>query len=322
MSPTSLIFRWKEILQCKADRGFNPMKSLIQTMPKVAKEVMNKCITFSDLPRCDPEYSVTFDFSLLAPYDGDSEGTNKSGENCFFGPAVMVESEREGLLTHPLSQTLLRWKWMTVGLRVFWCNFLTYLAFVCLFTAFTVTERKKQLVYSEQSANASNEDDKMFRNRSTFSTGTPVVIVIFICIHILKEIYQMTIQQWRYFTHFTNLIEWCCYITALLYLTPYFLEKNIFLASKALWPLASLVVLLSYLSLVLFLRRFTYFGLYVSMFFEVTKTFVRVVFIFTPMVVSFSLVFFLLLKEQVCMICHRQGNLLKMRRSLTCLCPA
>ena len=212
----------------------------------------------------------------------------------------MIESEREDLLTHPLSQALLRWKWMTVGLPVFWCNFLTYLAFVCLFTAFTVTEREKQLVHSEQSANSSNEDDKMFWNKSKFSTGTPVVIVIFIFIHMLKEIYQMTIQRWRYFTHFTNLIEWCCYIAALLYLTPYFLKKNIFAETKALWPLASLVILLSYLSLVLFLRRFTYFGLYVSMFIEVTKTFVRVVFVVTPMVVSFSLVFFLLLKEQVC----------------------
>ena len=267
------------------------MKSLIQTMPKVAEKVMNKCITFSDLLQCDPEYSVTFDFSLLAPYDGDSEGTNKSGENRFFGPAVMVESEREDLLSHPLSQALLRWKWTTVGQPLFWCNFLTHLAFVCLFTAFTVTERE----------NASNEDDKMF----TFSTGTPVVIVIFICIHMLKEIYQMTIQQWRYFTHFTNLIDWCCYITALLYLMPYVLEKNIFWASKALWPLACIAILLSYLSLVLFLRRFTYFGLYVSMFLEVTKTFVRVVFVFTPIVISFSLVFFLLLEERVCMICHR-----------------
>ena len=72
MPPTCLIFRWKDILQYRSDRGFNPMKSLIQTMPKVAEEVMNKCITFSDLPRRDPEYSVTFDFSLLAPFDGDS----------------------------------------------------------------------------------------------------------------------------------------------------------------------------------------------------------------------------------------------------------
>ena len=303
MPPTSLIFRWKDILQYRSDREFNPMKSLIQTMPKVAEGVMNKCITFSDLPRCDPEYSVTFDFSLLAPFDGDStEDTNKSGENPFFGPPVMVEWEREGLLTHPLSQALLQWKWMTVGLPLFWCNFLTYLAFVSLFTAFTVTEREKQLVHSEQSANASDEDDKMFSNKSKFSTWTPVVIVIFICIHMLKEIYQMTTQRWRYFTHFTNLIEWCCYITALLYLTPYFSE------TKASWPLASIVILLSYFSLVLFLRRFTFFGLYVCMFLEVTKTFARVVFVFTPMIVSFSLGFFLLLKEEVCVICHNPRN--------------
>lgn len=41
------------------------MKNLIQSMPRLAELVMDRCVTRSDHPRSDPEYSVTFNFSLL-----------------------------------------------------------------------------------------------------------------------------------------------------------------------------------------------------------------------------------------------------------------
>ncbi|KAJ7387700.1 Transient receptor putative cation channel sub A member 1 [Desmophyllum pertusum] len=115
----------------------------------------------------------------------------------------------------------------------------------------------------------------------------------------VKELYQITVQKWRYFTHFTNYIEWCCYISALFYVSSYLEGQNIFKRSMALWPLATTVILLSYTSLILFLRRFTYSGIYISMFIEVTKTLFKVLIIFTPIIFAFSLAFFLLLKEQV-----------------------
>ncbi|XP_068747164.1 transient receptor potential cation channel subfamily A member 1-like [Montipora capricornis] len=290
--------KWKDILQCKAFSGINPMKGLIQTMPKLAGEVLDRCVTHSDLPRHHPDYFVEFDFSLLASCDIENEEDNKSHGDSFFGPAVMVEWEREDLLMHPLTQALLQWKWRTVGLPLFWINFLSYLAFVCLFTVFATTERGKQLVHKANSAQSDQEDHKIFRYKNSFSTGTPVVIAIFIFIHMMRELYQIGVQRWRYLTHFTNFIEWTCYLSALCFVIPYFVERNVFSKSMALWPLASIVTLLSYISLVLFLRRFFYFGIYISMFFEVTRTFLRVVVVFTPIIFAFSMAFFLLLKEQ------------------------
>lgn len=82
------------------------MAQLIRKMPKLAEEVMNKCITYADLPQSDPEYSVTFDFSLLTS-DEASENQATRGK-FFFGPATMVEAEREDLLVHPLCQALLQ----------------------------------------------------------------------------------------------------------------------------------------------------------------------------------------------------------------------
>lgn len=273
------------------------MKNMIQSMPKLAELVMDRCVIRSHHPRSDPEYSVTFDFSLLANQDIE-EGGPLQGER-FFGPTTMVECERERLLTHPLSQALLQWKWSTLGKPLFWLNFLTYIFFVTLLTTFAVTERSKQRLLSPEASNATEEDDKIFNSRTKFSTGTPFIIVIFICIHMIKELYQITAQKWRYFTHFTNYIEWCCYVTALCYVAPYLMRENIFQKTMAFWPFATTVILLSYTTLVLFLRRFTYFGIHILMFFEVTKTLFRVLSIFIPMIFAFSLAFFLLLKEQV-----------------------
>ncbi|XP_015748041.1 PREDICTED: transient receptor potential cation channel subfamily A member 1-like [Acropora digitifera] len=267
------------------------MRSLIQTMPRLAEVVLSRCVSLSDLPRHHPDYFEEFDFSLLASCDVESGDDSRCFS--FFGPAVMVEWERETLLMHPLTQALLQWKWRTVGMPLFWVNFLSYLAFVCLFTAFAVTERGKQLLREPHSTLSDEEDHKIFQNKNSFSIATPVIIAIFIIIHMTKELYQISVQRWRYLTHFTNFVEWTCYLSALCFVAPYFSGRNVFSKSMALWPLASLVTLLTYLSLVLFLRRFFYFGIYISMFFEVTRTFLRVVVIFTPIIFAFSLAFFL-----------------------------
>ena len=291
-------FSWMSLFQYTEGSRPNPMKNLIQSMPRLAALVMDRCVTRSDHPRSDPEYSVTFNFTLLVN-QGKEDGGSRRKEERFFGPATMVECERERLLMHPLSQALLQWKWSTLGKPLFWLNFLTYISFVTLLTIFAVTERVKQRLLSPDASNATEEDEKIFKFRTRFSTGTPIVIVIFICIHMIKELYQITVQKWRYFTHFTNYTEWCCYLAALCFVAPYLKGENIFQKTMALWPLATTVILLSYTTLILFLRRFTYFGIYILMFIEVTKTLFRVLNIFIPMIFAFSLAFFLLLKEQV-----------------------
>ena len=191
----------------KPFHGLNPMRSLIQTMPKLAEEVMNRCVSLSYLPQHHPDYSEEFDFSLLASCDVENEDDSKSFS--FFGPTVMVEWERETLLMHPLTQALLQWKWRTVGMPLFWINFL---AFVCPFTAFTATVKGKQLIRAPSSTLPDEEDHKIFQKKDSFSVAIPVIIAIFIIIHMMKELYQITVQRWRYLIHFTNSVEWTYYL--------------------------------------------------------------------------------------------------------------
>lgn len=66
-----------------------------------------------------------------------------------------------------------------------------------------------------------------------------------------------------------------------------------------LWLVGVTSVFLCYANLVLFLRRFRLFGIYVTMFVEVTKTVLKVFVVFVVFIVGFAIVFFVLFKEQV-----------------------
>ena len=52
---------------------------------------------------------------------------------------VMVQSEREHLLSHPLVISLLRHKWNSYGRYVYYLSLLLYIVFLALFTGFVRT---------------------------------------------------------------------------------------------------------------------------------------------------------------------------------------
>lgn len=56
---------------------------------------------------------------------------------------------------------------------------------------------------------------------------------------------------------------------------------------------------MAWFNLVLFLRKFPRFGIYVVMFTDIFRTFSRFSFIFLLFLISFSVAFFMLLRDQV-----------------------
>lgn len=287
-----------ELLRVKDDSDVNPLKDLIEKMPDIAERVLDRFVKYSDHPPNHPDFTMTFDFRLLEHERPPMKGRRR-GER-FFAPTTMAEFQRERLLMHPLSQMLLQWKWFALGKFVYWVDFLSFLVFLVIFTHFLVTERSKQYVFdpSDDLANPSAEDEKLFKRRTTFTQHTPVAITVFICFHMAKELYQLAILRSRYL-HLTNLFEWSCYILSLLVVLPYLMGKNVYFESGMLWPLASMALLLAYSCCILFLRRFSYFGLYITMFIEVFKTLIRALSVFVLFISAFALAFFILLKEQV-----------------------
>ena len=281
------------------------MKILIEHFPEAASLVMDHCIKRSSHIRTDPNYTEYYDFHLLDPGPDDEADLNG---NRFFGPKTMVKFNREDLLLHPLTQKLLDVKWASFGRYIYYFNLIAYLVFLITYTIFIVTEREAQDFNPRKSENGTEKvkASEIFTRATAFNGAVLFVALIFAAVHIAKEIFQLFVQRRRYFTDASNMTEWALYLSTLLFILPYLLRPEeldeslgSFKNPRNLWIAGIISIFLCYVNVILFLRRFQPFGIYVSMFLEVFKTVARVFVVFFIFIIAFAIVFFILFKEQV-----------------------
>jgi len=286
------------------------MKLLIEHFPESAELLMDRCVKRSEMTSSnDPQYTVTYDFRLLDPGPDDPAFLN--GRR-FFGPSTMVKHERKQLLLHPLTQVLLNQKWSTLGRFVHYFNFLSYLVFVTLFSTFIVIER-------EEFASGRHRLFSYYERDTYQRKGLSYIVFSFTVVHLSKEILQISIERFKYFMEISNAVEWALYGTAFAFMIPFVMPDDVvedhfkaMMHPDRLWIVGVTSIFLCYANLVLFLRRFRLFGIYVTMFLEVTQTLFKTVFVFFVCLVGFSIVFFVLFKEQVsnvtsvneCVLCY------------------
>lgn len=229
----------------------------------------------------------------------------------------MVKHEQKKLLLHPLTQALLNQKWSKFGRFIYYLNFFSYLIFVGLYSAFIINVREKQTffpnveicyVFEDEEFNEVVEEcepaSNIYDTVTNFSKGFSYIVFGIAIIHLVKEILQILIQRLRYFTDLSNLLEWALYGTTFAFLLPYVLpDKTIddwfakITDPYLIWQVGVTSIFLCYANLVLFLRRFRLFGIYVTMFVEVTKTVVKVLLVFLIFLFGFTIVFYILFKE-------------------------
>lgn len=287
------------------------MKILIEYFPEAASLVMDHCIKRSSHIQTDCNYTEHYDFHLLDP--GPDDEANLKG-NRFFGPSTMVKHHREGLLLHPLSQRLLDVKWASFGRYLYYFNFLTYLVFLISYSVFVITEREVQDFnpFKEEGPNGTRRSTKLddiFTRSTAFNAGVLVIAMIFAGAHIAKEIFQLLVQGRTYFKDPSNITEWALYLSTLIFMMPYLLTSEQLQSAfgslqnpRNLWIAGIFSIFLCYVNVILFLRRFQTFGIYVNMFLEVSKTVLRVMVVFGIFILAFSIVFFVLFKEQVSVV--------------------
>lgn len=261
------------------------MRKLIEKLPDVAEVVLDKCITYSPHPPSHEDFSVTFNLVHLDP-----------GPDChsYFGPACMAKHRREKLLNHSVTQALLRWKWLVLGKFVSLINAVVMAVYVILLSCLFVIERDK-INFSFISKKTTSEEVKI---KSSFEMTVPYVILAFLIAQLIKEVIQMIWQRFSYFRDITNLLELVMYVLVWIFILPHMTEGNIY-STETQWIAGILGLLLSYVNFTLSLRRFGGLGLYVTMYVEVLRTFLRVMSTFMIALTGFTLVSYALLKEQV-----------------------
>ena len=278
----------------------------------------------------DPDYSVRYDFHLLDP--GPDDPSSVKGRR-FFAPAAMVKHGREQLLQHPLTTKLLEQKWSTFGKGLYYINFFSYILFVAVYSVFIIKERERLTFVASRMSEEVVEvyddpydpeyeweivenvttyvSDSIFENQTAFSRAFSYVVLANALLHIFKEICQLFVKRLEYFADVTNLLEWVLYVTTVIFVIPYTMPvawvNEAFNQSKEksfMWTNGLVSIFLCYVNLVLFLRRFRLLGIYVTMYVEVTKTMLKVMSVFSVFILGFTIVFFVLFKEQVCLLCR------------------
>ena len=292
-----LFFRWREILSAKSSDGQNRMGKLIQRFPDAATTVMDRCIQRSQTNR-----SITYDFSLLDPGPDDQSGPN---EEPFFGLMVMVKHKQMDLLVHDLSRKLLKIKWRSYGWFVYWTNLIVYSIFLALMTYFMLAQRKN-VVLKREDDDSDDDDDDYFKQKSVIGNIIAFLILIFATFHLFKELYQIFVQRVAYFKQWTNLLEWVLYVSTILFMLPYAFSGYTSILNgdpRITWQMGTVAVFLGYMNLILFVQSLDYVGIYVTMFFQVAMTVLKTIGLFSLFAVAFSVVFYILLREQVHVPC-------------------
>lgn len=278
-------------MSAKSPDGENRMGKLIERYPDAARSVMDRCIQRSLAQR-----SISYDFRLLDPGPDDKSGP---GDGPFFGLMDMVKHKQKDLLVHDLSKKLLKIKWHTYGWFVYWTNLALFAFFLFLMTYFMLTQRKQ--IKLQKSNNPGDDVDDIFEKKDAFNRVSPFLILVFASLHLGKELYQMGVQRKGYFKQRTNLLEWALYLSTIIFILPYVSTNVSSLRGdpRVTWQIGTVAVFLGYMNLILFVQTLDHVGIYVTMFFQVAKTVLQAISFCSLFVLAFSVVFFILFKEQV-----------------------
>lgn len=121
-----------------------------------------------------------------------------------------------------------------------------------------------------------------------------LAIVLYIFVGSCREILQIYQQPYQYLFEPINLVSWLLYIAAIIMVTPVFMNGH---KCDMLFSAASVTVFLSWFNLLLYLQRFDQVGIYVVMFLEILQTLIKVLIVFSILIIAFGLAFFILLSK-------------------------
>ncbi|XP_076357640.1 transient receptor potential cation channel subfamily A member 1 homolog isoform X2 [Tachypleus tridentatus] len=309
-----------------------PLRKLIAHMPSVAEFVFNKCVKTNGFSPEHPELSKTFNYQYLddifevyknghdfSTYDDD--GSVKEDAQVYTTDAkilqnnhplmIMVRMKQQTLLGHPLCTSLVNYKWKRYGRYVYYGDLFIYLIFLTFLTGYVLTTPPpcpEEMIHESSHCCLGNHTchppmgpcDNNFSNftQTLFARIGKFIIYIMAIIHLFKEVFQMYEKRHAYFT-VENLIEWCCYISALLFVFDFTsCSQTTGIRLVWQWQLGALSVFLAWMILVLFIRKFPVLGIYVNMFTDILRTFSKFFIVFFFFIVAFAFGFYALLQNQ------------------------
>ncbi|CAG0881691.1 unnamed protein product [Darwinula stevensoni] len=276
--------RQREVMGLISEETPSTSMALIEHMPRVFEAVLDTCIERASCKQDSKSYFVKYNFYT---YQVSEEET-------------MVRFGRVDLLAHPLSQKYLQMKWNSYGMYFHVARLVVYLIFLACVTAFVhplISAQHDVFGFNQSSLeeNASLPLGKELVREPVKTLAlyyiNAVIILVYVVGSISKEFIQMYIQRRKYLREPTNLVQWILFLSAAVMVTPVFCGHF----HPYHFVFAALAVFLAWFNLLLYLQRFDQVGIYVVMFLEILNTLLKVMLLFSILIVAFGFAFYILL---------------------------
>jgi len=138
-----------------------------------------------------------------------------------------------------------------------------------------------------------------------FLSGAAAIIITFSLIRIAIELFQIYYRHIRYFLEFENWMELYLYSSSIAFVG-FGLAANCQCPEPWQWEFGAVTLLIAWLNLVLFLKKFPLTGVYVLMFIHILQTILKMLLLPILFVISFGLTFFMLFFRPVSKF-HQHG---------------
>ncbi|RDD38689.1 Transient receptor potential cation channel subfamily A member 1 [Trichoplax sp. H2] len=329
------------------DDGSTIMQSIVKWNSKVASAIMDTYITKTPLTENHNSnmvmykivirnlklpllLQVEYDFSILDPgIEFEKNHNPTDGIGSFNAIKTIASSDNISLLEHPLSVKLLDTKWLECGRYIYSANLAVYTIYVTIlvfyilqierlnqstahkiiFLGFTsISSTQTTTTTASSSCNFSHTANQQHKNGLVFHKDIhslvvwKVVIYIFAIINICRELYQLYHERIRYLLSFENYLELFLHSAILA-----FVANPDYSFNTISWALESLVIQISFIDLILFLRKLPIIGKYVLMMHQMIWTAAKVMVIMIFLLFGFAISFYTL--------CYRQMSFYSMSLS-------
>nr|XP_006825038.1 PREDICTED: ankyrin-1-like [Saccoglossus kowalevskii] len=271
---------WREVISQPGAGGDPPLKGLIEKLPYM---VLDQCVQFSHSDKTNPNLKITYEYEYIdpGPVESKKKGPDGRRKKRWCALAAMVQFGREHLLMHELCKTLLMIKWKKFGVIIFSIDVSMYIMFLLsLMVYIGLTPRPEKhtldthgcpLPYGVNVSVYFDEDGNYIGEYETdYMVIFEISIFLYCFINVMRELVEIFKTGMKYFSEIANGIDWCLYVSASVFVFPPAQKP-----CAVQWTAGAVAAFFSWMNLIMYVRRVDLFGIYIVMFYEVVKSFLK-----------------------------------------------
>jgi len=128
------------------------------------------------------------------------------------------------------------------------------------------------------------------------------IVILSAVIQMIFEVFEFLTSRGWYLLGFNNWIEWCLHLVSIIFVS-YGFDSDCVCPESWQWQLGAVSVFLAWVELVILLKDSPNIGIYIVMFFVITRTLAKVIMLVVLLVLSFGFAFYMIFFRPVSECC-------------------